>query len=83
MFIGNAVVDADPLVPVVVSPHAVVKHVPTFLNELSQTSTCLLILRVFTHVIHLQDHLLAHDSTLDGGVPVVQQVSLVLLNCLL
>ena len=83
MLIGNAVVDAYPLVSVVVGPHAVVEHVPAFLDEFGECTSCLLVFGVFADVVHRQNDLFAHQSALDGSISVIQQVTLVLFNRLL
>lgn len=83
VLVGNAVVDADPLVPVVIGPHAVVEHVPPFLDELGEEAAGALVLGVLADVAHEQDDLLAHYGALDGRAAVVQQVPLVFLYRLL
>lgn len=83
LLVRDAVVEADPLVAVVVGAHAVVEHVASLLDELGQVAARLHVLRVLLNVTHHQDNLLAHDGALDGRVAAVQQVSLVLLYRLL
>lgn len=34
MLIGDSIINADPLVPMVISPHTVIEHIPSFLDEL-------------------------------------------------
>ena len=83
VYVGDAVVVADPLVSVVVGPHAVVEHPASFLDELREVAARPEVLGVVAHVAHQQDYPFAEDCALDGRVPVVQQVPLVLLYRLL
>ena len=77
VLVGNAVVDTDPFVSEVIGPHAVVEHVPPFLDELGEEAARALVLGVLVDVAHQQDDLLTHDRALNGCTAVVQQVSLV------
>ena len=77
VLVGNAVVDTDPFVSVVIGPHAVVEHIPPFLDELGEEAARALVLGVLADVAHQQDDLLAHYGALDGCAAVVQQVPLV------
>lgn len=52
MLVGNAIINADPLVPMIVGTHAVVEHVSAFLNELSQEAAGPFVLGVLVNVIH-------------------------------
>ena len=75
VLIGDAVVVADPLVSMVVSPHAVVQHVPALLDQLGHLAASPCVLGVLADVTHHQNYLFAHERALDGGVPVVEQVA--------
>ena len=79
MLVWDSVVDADPLVSMVISPHTVIEHIPSFLNEFGQKSAGPLVFRVDAHMAHQQDDFLAHDCALNGCASVVQQMPLVLL----
>lgn len=79
MLIWDSIIDADPLVAMVVGPHTVIEHIPSFLDKLGQKPAGSLVLGIDAHMTHQQDDLLAHDGALDGRAAVVQQVSLVLL----
>lgn len=83
MLVRDSIVHTDPLVSMVVRPHAIVQHRPSLLDELRQESARTLVLGVLVDVTHQKDDLLAHDGALDSGTAVVQQVSLVFLDGLL
>lgn len=61
----------------VISPHTVIEHIPSFLNEFGQESARSLVFWVDTHMAHQKDDFLAHDSALDSRTSVVQQMPLV------
>lgn len=77
MLVWDSIIHAYPLVPMVISPHTVIEHISSFLNELGQESARSLVFWVDTHMAHQQDDLLAHDCALDGSTAVVQQMFLV------
>lgn len=78
MLVRDSIIDADPLVAMVISPHTVIEHIPSFLDELGQESARSLVFWVDAHMAHQKDDLLAHDCALDGRTAVVQQMPLVL-----
>lgn len=53
VLVGNAVVQTDPLVPVVVRSHAVVQHVSPLLYQLRQLPGSPLVLRVLLAVSYV------------------------------
>ena len=83
VLIGDAIINANPFVAMIVSPHAVVEHIPPLLDKSSQVSSRLLVLGVLTNMAHHQYYMLAHYCALNGCAAVVQQVSLILFDCLL
>ena len=82
VLVRDAIVDTDPLVPVVVSSHAVVEHGPSLLNQVGKGTTGSFVLGVFLDVIHLQNDPLAHYGAPDGRIATVQHVPLVFFDCL-
>lgn len=79
MLVGDSIINAYPLVSMVISPHTVIEHIPSFLYEFGQESARPLVFWVFTYMAHKKDDFFAHDGALDGRAAVVQQMFLVLL----
>lgn len=82
VFVGDAVVQAHPFVPVVVRPHAVVQHRSSLLHQLRQFPGCPGVPGVPFYVAHLQNYVLAHHCALNGCAAAVESVLLVLFDSL-
>lgn len=71
MLVRDSIVHTDPFVSMVVSPHTIVQHSPSFLDEFGQESACPLVLGVLVDVAHEKNDIFAHDSALDSCAAVV------------
>lgn len=82
MSLRNSVIGTNPHIFMKISIDQIIKHMPSFIQKLSQISPCFFIFGIFFSVHHLKNNSLAHNCALDCCTSMVCEVVLVFFYCL-